>query len=115
MAFEYENEVQSKDFFQKRLVKDIQATDNQVTLTGYARNLNASDEFNLDDTTGQINIRDIPDETVAIKEGKIFTVLGNVSLDGAGTKFISAQFIRDAEGINFELYLKSMELFKKII
>lgn len=115
MAFEFENEVQSKEFFQKRLVEDIQATDNQVTLTGYARNLNASEEFNLDDTTGQINVRDIPDETVAIKEGKIFTVLGNVSLDGAGTKYISAQFIRDVEGINFDLYLKSMQLSKTIL
>ena len=113
MAFD-DSEVQNKEFFQKRLVGDIQATDNQVTLTGYARNLNASEEFSLDDTTGQIHIRDIPDESAAIKEGKLYTVLGNVLLDGTGTKYVSTQFIRDEEGLNFELFLKSLKLTKTI-
>jgi len=117
MGFEIESDFDVEDnssFYKKRLIEDIQPNDDTVMLTGYAKSVNASEEFNLDDTTGKIHIRDIPEESVSIQEGKMYRVIGQMLIDGAGTSYISAKYIVDFEGLNLDLFLKSMKLVKKI-
>jgi hypothetical protein len=98
----------------KRLISDIQLEDSAVQIVGYADSINASDEFYLDDKNGRIHVRSIPDEFSDVKEGNLYRVFGELSIGGDGTQYISAHIIQNMEKMNFELFLKSMELLKKI-
>ena len=96
------------------MISDIQLDDSAVQIVGYADSINASDEFYLDDKNGKIHVRSIPAEFCNIKEGNLYRVFGELSIGGDGTQYISAHIIQDMEKMNFELFLKSMELLKKI-
>jgi len=103
----------TNETYLKRLISDIQLDDSAVQIVGYADSINASDEFYLDDKNGRIHVRSIPDDS-NIKEGKLYRVLGELSIGGDGVQFLSAHIIQNVEKMNFELFLKSMELLKKI-
>ena len=117
MENDFSNEFESNrtsETYIKRLISDIQLDDSAVQIIGSAESINASDEFYLDDKNGRIHIRSIPDEFSQIKEGNFYRVLGELSIGGDGTQYISAHIIQNMEKLNFELFLKSMELSKKI-
>ena len=98
----------------KRLISDIQLDDSAVQIVGYADSINPSDEFYLDDKNGRIHVRSIPEEFNNTKEGNLYRVFGELSIGGDGIQYISAHIIQNLEKMNFELFLKSMELLKKI-
>ncbi|QEE17973.1 hypothetical protein DSAG12_03811 [Promethearchaeum syntrophicum] len=104
----------TNETYQKRLISDIQLDDSAVQIIGYADSINASDEFYLDDKNGRIHVRSIPDEFSNIKEGTLYRVFGELSIGGDGVQFIAAHIIQNMEKMNFILFLKSMELSKKI-
>jgi len=117
MENEFSNEFEStktQETYLKRLISDIQLDDSAVQIVGYADSINASDEFYLDDKNGKIHIRSVPDEFGKIKEGNLYRVFGELSIGGDGTQYISAHIIQNMEKMNFELFLKSMEMLKKI-
>ena len=105
----------TNETYNKRLISDIQLEDSAVQIVGYADSINASDEFYLDDKNGKIHVRSVPDEFSDIKEGNLYRVFGELSIGGDGTQYLSAHIIQNMEKLNFELFLKSMELSKKII
>ena len=117
MENDFSNEFESSktnETYIKRLISDIQLDDSAVQIIGYADSINASDEFYMDDKNGRIHVRSIPDEFDTVKEGALYRVFGELSIGGDGTQFISAHIIQNMEKMNFELFLKSMELLKKI-
>ncbi|MHA1719396.1 MAG: hypothetical protein ACTSWX_14655 [Promethearchaeota archaeon] len=97
----------------KRLISDIQLDDSAIQIVGYAKSINQSDEFYLDDKNGKIHVRSVSDEFGKIIEGNIYRVFGELSIDGDGTQYISAHIIQNMEKLNFKLFLKTMELIKK--
>lgn len=118
MEKEFASESESgrtRETYIKRLLKDIQLDDSAIQVVGYAKSVNPSQEFYIDDKEGKIHVRDIPDEIENIQEGSLYRVFGELSIDGSGTQYISAHIVQDMEKLNFELYIKSMELVKKII
>ena len=110
---EFESNKTSETYL-KRLISDIQLDDSAVQIVGYADSINTSDEFYLDDKNGRIHVRSIPDEFSKVKEGNLYRVHGELSIGGDGTQYVSAHIIQNMEKLNFELFLKSMELSKKI-
>jgi len=117
MENDFSNEFEStitNETYIRRLISDIQLDDSAVQIVGYADSINPSDEFYLDDKNGRIHVRSIPDEFNITKEGNLYRVFGELSIGGDGTQFISAHIIQNMEKLSFELYLKSMELLKKI-
>ncbi|MCF2139703.1 MAG: hypothetical protein K9W44_06585 [Candidatus Lokiarchaeota archaeon] len=107
-------EMRSDQYYEKKLVKDLQPTDGLVQLTGYARNINANNDFYIDDTTGKIQTQNIPDDAPKITEGNLYRVFGKYEVDGTGTPVIAAQIIQDMQELDFNFYLKTMEKFKEI-
>ena len=118
MENDFSNEFESNrtsETYIKRLISDIQLDDSAVQIVGSAESINASDEFYLDDKKGgRIHIRSIPDEFSEIKEGNLYRVFGELSIGGDGVQYLSAHIIQNMEKLNIELFLKSMELLKKI-
>jgi len=110
---EFESSSTSETYI-KRLISDIQLDDSAVQIVGYADSINVSDEFYLDDKNGKIHVRSVPDEFSDIKEGNLYRVFGELSIGGDGTQYLSAHIIQNMEKLNFELFLKSMELSNKI-
>lgn len=101
-------------FYAKKMVKDLQPTDGMVQLTGYARNKNANDDFYIDDTTGKIQVQNIPDESPLITEGNLYRVYGKYEIDGTGTPIISAQIVKDMQDLDFDLYLKAIKKWQEL-
>ncbi len=104
----------TQETYLKKLISGIQLDDSAVQIVGYADSINSSDEFYLDDKNGRIHVRSIPDEFSDIKEGNLYRVFGELSIGGDGTQYISAHIIQNMEKLNFELFLKSMEMIEKI-
>ena len=100
--------------FVKKFVADITPNDSSVQLTGYASNINKSNEFVLDDTTGKIALREIPDEFPQVQEKQVYRVCGDLSIDGTGTQYIAVKAIGQLNGLDFNLHKKIEQLRKKI-
>ncbi|MHA1584725.1 MAG: hypothetical protein ACTSVU_08665 [Promethearchaeota archaeon] len=104
----------SDQFYKKKMIGEIQLEDTTLQLVGYAKNKNPSEEFTLEDETGKVFVREIPDEAEAIQEGKLYKVMGQMALDGAGTRYFAAEIVQNVESLNYKLYKKSMQLKKTI-
>ena len=104
----------SRKEYLKKFINEIGPGDEGVQLVGYARKVNASQEFYLDDATGQINVREIPEEVAAIQTDRLYRVLGECSLDGSGSQYLAAAFIQDMNDLNMELYQKALRKKKEI-
>ena len=114
MSDSYNDDTTRNQYFAKKLIQELQPVDTFVQLVGYARNKNQNDEFYLDDTTGQVHIRELPEESPAIQEGNLYRILGKYELDGSATPFVAAQIIQDMDQLDFELYMQAYKKFKEI-
>jgi hypothetical protein len=102
-------------FFMRKQIGSIQHSDEKLTIVGFARKVNASSEFNADDQTGQLAIRNIPDEFLPIQEGRLYKILGVLSIDGSGMQYLDAKFVEDVTGMNLEQYKTALQLKEKIV
>lgn len=114
MAEIYNDDGAGNQFFVKKIIQELQPNEAEVQILGYARDKNANDEFYLDDTTGRIHIREIPEEAPLIQEGKLYRVFGTYALDGSGSPYIATQILQDMEDIDFEYYMKSLKKKQEI-
>jgi hypothetical protein len=101
-------------FYKKVRVEEIEPNDSLIQVVGYAKNINASQEFSIDDKTGKISVRDIPDEVAAIQENRLYRIFGELSMDGVGSQFIKSEIVQDVNDLNFDLYQKSLDLSREI-
>ena len=108
------DELHPAQFYAKKLIGDLQPADGLVQLTGYARNKNANDDFYLDDTTGQIQAQNIPEESPQITEGNLYRVFGKYEIDGTGTPIITAHIVQNMQNLEFDLFLKTMKKWKEL-
>ncbi len=106
--------IEKGKFFRKTLINYVSATDNFIQIAGYAKNVNASQEFTLDDSTAQIRIRDHPETAPNIEENQICRVFGQYLIDPMGTPYISARIIQFLPHLNMELYKKILQLQMRI-
>ena len=96
-------------------IGDIKPEDSLIQVIGTARKVNPSMEFLLTDETGEIPVREIPDEIQSIDEGKLYRVFGRVSIDGVGTQYLQAEMVVKLEDdFRLDLFKKSIELYEKI-
>ena len=72
--------------YQRKLIKDIEMNDEGVYIIGRAENKNPSQEFDLNDETGTVRVRQVPQDIDEIMVGEMYRILGQMSLDGAGTQ-----------------------------
>ena len=100
--------------YPRKIIAEIKPGDELIQIVAFARKVNPSYEFVADDTTGHISIRGIPDEYHPIQEGRLYKILGALSIDGAGATYLEAKVVGDVTGLNLELYQQSLELLKKI-
>ncbi len=114
MSDSYNDDTTRNQYFAKKLIQELQPVDTFVQLVGYARNKNQNDEFYLDDTTGKVHIRELPEESPAIQEGNLYRILGKYELDGSATPFVATQIIQDMDQLDFELYMQAYKKFKEI-
>jgi hypothetical protein len=103
------------NFYKRKLVGDVQPDDDFIQLVGIAKNPNASQEFTLEDGTGKINVRNVPEQMNKIQENHIYHILGRYSIDAIGTHFLNAAIVQDYDKLNLEIYKKAVELTKKIV
>ncbi len=108
-----DNQRTKKDFYRKCLIKDIRPDDNQLQVVGTASQINASQEFELSDGTGTVQVREIPDQCDKIKENNIYRVFGKYNIDPLGTHYLAAEIIQDLKNLNLERYIQTLELMKK--
>lgn len=113
MAFEDENSG-STQFYRKRLIADIQLDDELIQIIGMARDLDANDEFYLEDGGTKINIREIPEYVPQIYVDSLYRIFGRISIDGSGTQYVAAELVQHLPEFNFELYHRAMEMIQKI-
>jgi hypothetical protein len=99
--------------YRRKTIDTIQQDDDAVTLVGHARNMNPSFEFTLDDGTGKLSVRNIPDDFCPLQEGRLYKVLGMLSIDGAGMHYLDARFVEDVTGLNLEYYKQAIKLMEK--
>ena len=85
-----------------------------IQVVGAVKDLGLGGEFVLDDGSGTINVRDIPDETDPINQDLCYRVMGKFAIDPTGSAYLAAQIIQPLPQLNLELYKKSLELLKKI-
>jgi hypothetical protein len=114
MAFFEENNLPSDMFYKRKLLKDIQMDDEGLYLVGKAEEKNPSEEFVLNDGSGTIQVREIPEETEKIQEGKLYKVLGRNSIDGVGTRYLAADHVISMDDLDLELYKKALNMKKEI-
>lgn len=103
-----------KEFYRKVLIGDIRPDDNQIQIVGIALNINASQEFELSDNTGKVQVREIPDQCDKIIEKNTYRVFGRYLIDPLGTHYLAADIIQDLKTLNLERYIQTLELMKKI-
>ena len=101
-------------FYIRKLIGTIQHTDEKLTIIGNALNVNKSSDFFADDRTGKVAIRNIPDEFLPIQEGRLYKILGVLSIDGSGMQYLDAKFIEDVTGLNLNQYQTALQLKEKI-
>ena len=114
MSFYDQNNLPSDMHYNKKLISEIQLDDEALYLIGTAKNKNESDEFVLDDGTGTIPVREIPEQNAPIVNENIYRVLGTISIDGSGTRYLAAKICKLVEGINLELYQKALKMKKDL-
>jgi hypothetical protein len=110
--FESDNRVSK--VYTKRYVGEIKPDEGNVQILGYATQINKAQEFFLDDKTGKIQVRDIPDETEDIQPNGLYRVLGEIAFDPTGAQYVKAVLIQPLKGFNFQLYQRAENLRKKI-
>ncbi len=114
MAFFEQENMPSTMHYERKVIKDVQMEDEAIYLIGKAENKNPSEEFDLNDGTGLIRVRNIPDATDSIEVGKIYRVVGRISIDGAGERFLAVDLIQKVENLDLKLYQQALELKKQI-
>ena len=99
--------------FVKRRINELTLEDSKVQIIGKIIKKIGETEFKLNDDTGEISV--IFSETDPIfkklKENMIVKVLGEIL--GDSIDLITATFVTDFTGLNFELFKKTHELKKK--
>ena len=110
MSFYDQNNLPSDMHYNKKLIGEIQLDDEALYLIGTAKDKNANDDFVLDDDTGTIPVREIPEQNDPIENGKMYRVLGTISIDGSGTRYLAAKFCKLVDNFNLELYQKALKL-----
>ena len=74
MAFFEQTNLPTEKHYEKKLLKDTQMDDEGLYLVGIAEDKNASDEFVLNDHTGKIPIRNIPENTDPIQNNQVIQI-----------------------------------------
>ena len=109
----FDNEEIPHKIYLRRKVNEIQQDDNEIQVIGFAREVNPSQEFSIEDDTGRYRVRDIPETIDTITEGTLYRVFGEISIDHSGVQFLSAKFIQNMTGLDQKQYDKVVNLLKK--
>ena len=95
-----------------KIISDLKPDDTKVMVIG--RLLDKKDDFIIiDDSTGTIVVYN--NELIVENSKKIVLIIGTVHQKNDNQLVIEAENIRNFDNLNFELYLKTYELFKKNI
>lgn len=111
--FEQENQATYSEY-QRKLIKDLQMNDEGVYLIGKAENKNPSEEFDLNDGTGKVRVRNIPENIDNVEIGKYYRVLGQMSLDGSGARFLAVDHIKMLPEFDLNTYQEVLGLKTKM-
>lgn len=103
----------SKRHAKQRIIRDIRDDDTRIQVTGYVKEVVNDEHIILDDKTGLIEV-DIKNLDFRFEKNDLINIFGEIEMNMAGEKSLTADIIQDMKKLNFEYYQKIYDIKKQL-